>query len=360
MTTSQLQRHLTHFRAQLLAHEQQANAAIEQAYAHVLATIQPRLNALYDQMVNELGKSDKIPISWLYEANRLEALKQFLSGQIDHFGALSLIQAGQMQRVGVRLGQQAGQALLEATLPIGVRWTFGMPSPKAIAELVGMTQAGSPLADLFRGFGTEAAENVGKALIRGVTLGDNPRKVAADVQDALGVSRARALTISRQEMLRCYKSANLETYRANDDTVDQWRWTADKSGRTCAVCISMDGSLHDLSEDMESHVQCRCAPVPVTKSWEDILGPLGIDVSSIPETGQYDYQSGTDWFDKQDAATQQSILGSKAAYAAYKDGELSLKDLVGKSYSSDWGGSRYQKSLKDAIGAKKASKYYGK
>lgn len=358
MSKGRLQHVTDRFRAALRAHEQQAEQALEQAYAHVLKTLQPALDKLYDQMVSELAKGDKIPISWLYEANRLEGIKKLISGQIDHFALLSQMQVRDAQQFAVQLGQESAQQMLQATVPEGVSWTFGIPDPKAIAELVGATQNGSPLADLFNGFGSEAADLAGKALIRGITLGDNPRKVAADVQAALGVSRARALTLCRDQMNNAYRNANLENYRANSDVVAGWIWSADL-GTACAVCTAMNGTKHSLDETLDSHPNCRCAPVPDTNSWADILGPLGIDTSNIPET-TVQLPSGVDWFEKQDAATQQSILGSKAAYAAYQDGAISLKDLVGKSYSKDWGTSRYQKSLKDAIGAKKASKYYGK
>jgi hypothetical protein len=113
----------------------------------------------------------------------------------------------------------------------------------------------------------------------------------------------------------------------------------------------MDGTLHDLSEDFESHIQCRCTPTPVTKSWKDILSPLGLDTSSLDQFDNEDnYQSGSDWFDQQDASTQQQILGSKAAYNLYRSGKVDLQDFVGVSFSKDWGGARYQKSVKELTG----------
>lgn len=342
---SRLQHTVDRYRADLRSHESQAEQALESAYAHVLKTLQPTLDRLYKQMADKMANGEKIPPSWLYEANRLESIKSLIENQINHFGTLSRIHVAQAQHWAAQLGQESAQEMLHATVPAGVRWTFGVPSPAAVANIVGATQSGSPLADLFDGFGREAADLASKALIRGITLGSNPRAVASDIQQALGVSRNRALVISRQEMLRSYKTMNTETYRANSDVVDQWRWTADKSGHTCAMCIAMDGSLHDLSEDLDSHVQCRCVPTPVTKSWDDILSGLGIDTSNILESGQYDYESGPDWFANQDAATQQSILGSKAAYDLYKSG-TPLSAFVGTSHDPDWGRSRYQKSAK--------------
>jgi SPP1 gp7 family putative phage head morphogenesis protein len=356
--TSRLQQTITDFRQRLLANEARAVHVLDAAYRGVLGTIQPHLDALYREIDAKLQANEAIPLSWLYEQGRLNAIKQFISSQVDHFGTMALMTATQLQHQGLALGQQAGMALLNATVPSGVKWAFGLPNPAALTNLIGATQAGSPLADLFHGFGVEAAANTAKALISGVTLGWNPRRIAPQIEQALNVPRWRALTVCRQEGLRCYKTSNLETYRANSDVVEQWRWACDQSPRTCAMCLAMDGTLHNLDEDFESHVQCRCSPVPVTKSWESILSRYGINTNDIPETSVAvnNYTSGADWFEQQSDVVKRQVLGG-AKFAAYQDGTLTLKDLVGISHSEDWGTSRYEKSLKDVLG-NKARQYY--
>ncbi|SRR5260221_349111 len=348
MSLSQLQSTIAHYRAQLKAREAQAEQALEAAYANTLQVIQPMLDQLYQQISDKSLAGEDIPLSWLYEQRRLEALTQFIEGQINQFGMLAQMQVGQLQQQGVQLGSQAGMALLNASIPPGINFAFGVPSPTAIANLVGATQAGSPLADLFSGFGAEAAQGVKDALITGLTLGYNPRDIAPQVQQALSISRNRALTISRTEMLRSYRGANLETFKANSDVVDQWRWTCALSIRTCAACIAMDGTLHDLSESMDSHPNCRCTMTPVTKSWEDILGPLGVDTTGMEDmNGLSIQQDGSDWFDGQSEATQCAILGPK--YEAWSNGDFTLDDVVGHSSDPVWGSSIYEKPLKDLV-----------
>ena len=348
---SQLQQTIQEYRQRLLAHERTAMASLDYAHKQTLALIEPQLNALFDKMTQAMQNGEDISKSWLYEQNRLQAITDYISNNIDHYAAMSQMQVAQLQQSGVQLGQQAAMALLDASKPPSVNFSFGVPSPDAIAGMVGATQAGSPLADLFAGFGQEAAQAAKNALISGVTLGYNPRQIAPMVQQALDVSRNRALVISRTEMLRSYKNANTETFRANSDVVDQWRWTAALSARTCAACLAMDGSLHDLSEDLESHPCCRCTAVPVTKSWDDILGAAGIDATGIEDTNPAsDMQTGEDWFNKQDASTQQSILG-KSKYEAFADGKFTLQDVVGHSHDSVWGDSIYERSLKDTLEA---------
>src|SRR5260221_1765636 len=346
MSLSQLQSAITHYRQQLKAREAQAEQALEQAYTQVLSTIQPMLDQLYQQISDKLNAGEDIPLSWLYEQHRLETLASWIDDQISQFGTFAQMQVGQLQYQGVQLGQQAAQWLLQATVPAGVNFSFGFPSPQAIANLVGATQAGSPLADLFSGFGAEAAQGVKDALITGLSLGYNPRDIAPSVQQALGISRNRALTISRTEMLRSYRGANLETYRANDDVVDGWIWNCALMKSSCAACVAMHGTFHSLDEELQDHPCGACSPIPHTKSWADILGPLGIDTSGIPETS-IDVQSGSEWFDGQSAETQRAILGPK--YEAWSNGDFTLDDVVGHASDPVWGDSIYEKSLKELV-----------
>ncbi len=352
MSSGRLQQTIAHYRQQLLQQEARSVRSLEYAYQHTLSAIQPRLDLLYRQITAYLESGESVPVSILRQRLQLESLSLFLKGQISHYSALALLTTRQLQHFGATQGQKAAMTMLQGTVPANVKWTFGIPSQKAIADLVGATQAGSPLADLFDGFGAEAAQNVTQALINGLTLGDNPRTIAPQVMQALDIPRWRALTIARTEMLRAYRSANLETFRANSDVVKQWRWTAAHDARTCAACLAMDGQLFDLDTDMGTHPNCRCVMAPITNSWSDILGPLGIDTSDLQETSasEADYQNGADWFDQQDASLQRSILGN-AKYEAYQNGAFSFADIVGHSDDPKWGASIYERSLKELVGA---------
>ena len=338
-----LQQVVSQFRHQLNQHDAQAQKTLSAAYTRTLASIQPALDRLYKQISEKQANNESIPLSWLYEEKRLQNIKALVSSRVSYYGMTAQMTTTQLQHLGVSLGTQSSQAQMDATVPRGVNWQFGMPDTKAINELVSASQPGSPLYNLFTTFGPSAADDVASKLITGITLGQGPRMVARSVADALDIPRARALTIARTEMLRAYRGAALENYRQNSDVVGQWRWTADKSARTCAACLAMDGTLHDLDEDMESHPNCRCAAVPVTKSWDDILGPLGIDTSNLQET-TVSIQSGSDWLDNQDEDTQKSILGPK--YDGWSAGDFSLEDMVGTSEDDEWGSSIYVKSLK--------------
>lgn len=340
---------ISQYRQQLARGEKQAVQQLETAYAQVLKTLEPTLDRLYQDMTNILARGEKIPPSWLYEAKRLEAIKALIETSIDHYSAYSRAEVARLQRWAAQLGQESAQQMLHASVPEGAHWTFGRPSEAAIENIVGATQKGSPLSDLFEGFGREAAEKAGRALITGVTLGQNPRMVAGFVQEALDVSRARALTIARTEMIRSYRSMQIENFRANDDVVSGWTWICALLKSSCAACIAMHGTHHDLSETLDEHPAGACTMVPDTKSWADILGPLGIDTSGIEDVDN-EVQSGVSWFNEQDAATQREILGP-GKYQAWKDGKFDFADIVGYNESDDWGTSIKEKSLKDLVKA---------
>jgi SPP1 gp7 family putative phage head morphogenesis protein len=346
---SRLQDVINQYRQRLLDHERSAQAALDYAHKQTVALIEVKMQVLYDQISSAMDDGTTISLSWLFEHERLDAILQYITQAIDHYGALTQMQVAQLQHLGVQLGQQSGMALLQSTVPQGVTFAFGIPDQQAIANLIGATQKGSPLADLFSGFGAEAAQAAKDALISGVTLGYGPRQIAPGIQDALDISRNRALTIARTESLRAYRGANLATFQANSDVVGQWRWTCAFSMRTCAACIAMDGTLHDLSESMDSHPNCRCTMTPVTKSWDDILGPLGIDTTGIEDTNPaLDMQTGQEWFNGLDADQQRQILGN-AKYDAFADGKFDLSDIVGTNDDPDWGKSIFEKPLKELI-----------
>lgn len=337
---SRIQQITNTYRQQLLACEATAVKTLETAHAHTLATIQPQLDKLYKQIAAKQANGETVPLSWLYEANRLKTTKALISKQINQYGALSQMQAGQLQHVGATLGQQSAQAMLQASTPPGVKWSWGVPSHDAIANIVGSTQSRSPLSDLFNGFGEEAADKASKALITGVSLGQNPRQIAPMIEQALGISRNRALVISRTECIRAYKSMQFANYQANSDVLDGWVWICALQHNSCAACVAMHGTKHPLSEELQDHPCGRCTAAPLTKSWSDILGSSGDD---IPDTS-ISVQSGSEWLDNQDESMQREILGSK--YDGWANGDFTLSDVVQHHNDPDWGRSISEKPLK--------------
>lgn len=218
---------------------------------------------------------------------------------------------------------------------VGLPWNR-VPS-EAVESLVGFMGDGSPLQDVFRSMAGEAADGVRQALLTGMVKGFNPEKIGRLISRATGAALERSILVARTETLRAYRVAAIDNYAANDDVVKGWRWHAHLGPGTCAACIAMHGKVYPLSVEFGSHPNCRCAPVPVTRSWEELGFGEGLPEIRPGPTGEQ-------WLEKQGADTQRAILGSK--YAAYASGEIELRDVVGYRNDRRYGPTRWEKSAK--------------
>lgn len=222
----------------------------------------------------------------------------------------------------------------------GVRWS--RPPSEAVANLVGTLGDGSPLRRLFDEFG-EAASRAGRdAIEAAVAAGVNPREAARQLASALegaspegvaaellgrtGRLRDRALVILRTETLRSHRSAALQNYRANADVVEGWEWHSARDSRTCPICWAMDGTVHRLDEPFATHVQCRCAAVPV--------------FDGIERRG-----TGEEAFARLSASDRLAILGEARA-ELYEEG-VPLWAMVKLVGNRDWGPERRLRPVRE-------------
>lgn len=214
--------------------------------------------------------------------------------------------------------------------PTAIAQVRGEARQALVERALGTGGGAEDLASLFDEFGEDASNTLYAALMSGLAQGINPVELAADygpIWAAIDASQSRACTIARTEMLSSYRAAALNNYRANSDVVNGWVWIADQGPFTCGFCLGMDGSVHSLDEEMDTHPNCRCSQSPVTRSYDDLLGQLGLDASGIPETS-FTRETGAEWLARQSSAVQDAVLG-KAAGKLYRSGEISLADFVG-------------------------------
>jgi SPP1 gp7 family putative phage head morphogenesis protein len=246
----------------------------------------------------------------------------------------------------------------------------------AIEALIGATQQGSALDRLFRQIREDGAKAAEDALVQGIVLGYNPRKIAPLIRDALGVQLNRALTISRTEVMRAQRVATAENYKQNADVIKGWRWQAALTGNTCPVCLSLHGSEHPITETMSSHPACRCTSTAIVKSWEELGAEYGVDFSGVEKAGpsfadvakkygitpeqQRTYAnrklSGEAYFRSLSAEEQRAILGP-SKWLAWKDGKFGFDALSRKTYSAVWGEGVRQASLVELLGEAEAKRY---
>lgn len=335
------------FRASLLRRERQSAIALTRAYSAVYSNITKRI----DELIRKIEQADNPPPSWLYEEQRLKRLQVQIRGELAKFSAFAEREIAGAEIAALRAAQAQAAQVMIGSLPAAVSVAFDRLPIKALTDLAGTLQDGSPLRDLLNTFGPDASRQAGNILFDGLARGKNPRVMARELKNAAGIPLQRALAISRTEVLRDYREASRETWKANRDVVRGWIWSADLSARCCVVCISMHGTRHDLDEPMQSHPMCRCAMIPETVTWKE----LGFSIDQ-PDMS---IQSGLDWFENQSPSLQREILGD-ASYRAFESGAANLSDFVGRSYHPRWGAGRYRKSLKEMLGPGQALEFYRK
>lgn len=180
----------------------------------------------------------------------------------------------------------------------------------------------------------EAQAAIRRTMLKGIVVGDNPRKAARDayrnIEDQWNGGLARAETIARTEMLDAHRRAAQEAEQANKDVLDSWEWVAhlgDK--RICRACLSMHGTRHAIdSPGPLGHPNCRCARVPVTKTWEE----LGFAGMREARTATPDAEA---WFENLPEANQVAILG-KSGLVAYREGRFPRSAWATRREADGW------------------------
>lgn len=235
-------------------------------------------------------------------------------------------------------GTADADELLRSTLPPGVQPIQPLPVAET-AQIIAATRPGAPLAALFQPLGEEAAHRAVQTLIRGVAEGVGPRETARVLATELGGNLVRALRIARTETLGAYRRAALARYQANAEHLDGWIWVARLDATVCPVCVAMHGTVHALDEPFATHPNCRCTPVPLTKSWADLGFP------GVRET-RFQTEPGEDWFARQPRDVQRRLLGP-GKLDLYDQGDLPLADLVIDTHHPLWGPGRRERALRD-------------
>lgn len=185
-------------------------------------------------------------------------------------------------------------------------------------------------------------------LIRGISVGANPRRVASKmVRETEGLFNGgltRAVAIARTEMLDAHRESTRQSGILNDDLLSGWAWHAQFDTRTCPSCLSNHGSLHPVDEfGPIDHVQGRCVRIDVTKSWKE----LGFNVD-IPEPKSA-IQDAETWFNGLDDVSKVSIMGP-TRLGMLNDGKIGWKDLTHKVDNPDWRSSMQNTPIKNLIG----------
>lgn len=333
--------------------EQDAARRMVRAYGGAWRRIDIALGRLQRKIVDARQAGETVDPVWLLQQDRYRSLLAQVEEEAARFGHMA---AGEVRRSMVKAaqdgidyaGQAAAAAIVRGSRPqIDTSWSR---LPKGtIGDMVGALSEGSPLHDLFAQYGVDARQAAEAALIEGVVLGENPRKVARRLRQAMAGQLSRARTVARTEMMRAWRESTRRNYQANSNIVAGWVWHSATDSRSCPACWAMHGTEFPLHERLDGHPNCRCAMIPKTRTFAD----LGI--KGVADTGAT-VPPGEELFDRLPDDQKRKVLGP-AAYEAYTDDALRLADLVEQRTDSRWGSMRTTKSLRRTIGDDKANEY---
>lgn len=202
--------------------------------------------------------------------------------------------------------------------------------PDALAAIVKRTT--EQITSLSRPLSVQAEAAMRAALIKGVAVGDNPRKVGADmlrrVQGGFDGGRTRATMIARTELLDAHRAASLAQNKTNADVLTGWEWLSALDKRTCPACWAKHGTIHKLDErGPDGHQQCRCTRLPATQSWKD----LGFDIEEPPSL----MPSAQDVFNSMPREDQLAVMG-KTRLELLDSGAVDWSDLAMKRENTGW------------------------
>jgi hypothetical protein len=154
-------------------------------------------------------------------------------------------------------------------------------------------------------------------LVRGTALGWNPVKTARAMRDEVNVTLEHAILIGRTEQMRVYRETGRQQY-IESRVVEGYRRVAAKSIRTCMACLIADGEFFPSSVPFEEHPNGRCTALPVVIGAPPVV-----------------YETGEQWFQRQNAATQRKMMGP-GRYEAWQEGRFALADLVTVRQNDTW------------------------
>lgn len=297
MSTQQTQANRKHILAreaaiarQIAAHFAALQRAIRAAQAALIAAYAAEQQRLYDDAVAQAEADDEdpdevtpppVPVTWLTQSGQWHRYERVLLPAMASFALYSRMQITDGQRLAARSGVSDGRSLLGTALsrllgkPIG-DGLLRAPDGTQLAAMLGRSSySGKSLAALLDGIGPHTAERTLKALRAALLSGASPEMAARLIADTTGMAYSRALTVSRTEMMAAYRTAQSDTFQANSDVLSGWMWVA--APDACPFCASMNGTIHDLSELLDAHPNCRCQMQPILKP----LSALGTFLSGF-------------------------------------------------------------------------------
>lgn len=341
--TAETLRLLDDMRKRLAVMTTAQTVALTQAWVDAWDVLAPEMNLAILELL-AAAKNGQVPAAVVARNIRLRDTLQQARAMLDEL----------TDKTNIQVTTDVGQALLDAldqhealirsqlpTGQTGAGISFNRVSPQAVAAMV--ERSTQTIHKLTRPLAADVERIMKQQLIRGITVGDNPRRTAARIlklsEGNFNGGLTRAMNIARTETLDAHRAATMASEQTNTSILEEWEWSASLSARTCPSCWAMHGTRHPLDEPgPNDHPSGRCARVTVTKSWKE----LGFN---IPESASVTANAET-VFNNLTPETQAHIMG-KDRLKLLQDGDIEWADLARKQENPGWRDSYNTVSVKD-------------
>lgn len=298
------------FRSKLIKHENSAVRQTTLLYDTALYRLQDDLRKFDERIARQLANGEPQTAVQAMMRTRLLILIDETEDRLSRLAKPAADATTDAQRSAVRAVNAARNEIVLGT-------SFAALDEDAIETFVGFSSGRTPLAELFKNVAKQSAEHLRMTLVTGLARGTNPVQVVRELMGVANISRSRAETIARTEMLRAAREAQRTIYANND--VMFYQRVATQDARVCLGCLALSGTIHPTSDLMPSHPNCRCVMVPM------VPGVATIDHATILQ--------GLDEDEKR------TIFGAKR-WELYNNG-TPIADMVGVRNNAEWGPSTY-------------------
>lgn len=323
---------LTKHRKRIIDREEAAFRELLRAYEDVERVLRRQIRELEKKVRAAIEKGEQVSPSWYSREQRLRSLIDQVKSEIERFGRRAAPLIAREQQAAIEIAYSQASDILNISIPSRPLNLGSLLNTRVVENAVGFMGDGSPLLNYFeKTLAPAVAERLRTEVIEAAATGKPFAAVARRLQQAGDITRARALATARTEVNRVRRETTRQIYQENSDIITGWEWVANKSSRTCPVCLALDGTIFKLSTFFPQHVNCRCTLIAVIAGVERPKRTLG-----------------KDWFEAQSDDVKEKILG-KDAFAAFARGEVELKDFIGWKTSPEFGKSVYTKPLSAII-----------
>lgn len=267
---------------------------------------------------------------------RLVALLEALQGTIPGLCYQAATAAATTAPAAVR---EALDSLRDMALDLGAteaaaRIVFTAPSmAQVLAVAVNAPFDGRSWTQWGRKLASDTLSRVESEMRQAVSLGETVFQARKRLETAADLSRTSAERLARTVFAAAGDRARMVAYQANADIIEELQFVAVLDLKTSRRCMAASGRRFRLDDPALAafrpplHPCCRSVLLPVTRSWESLLGPEGRELDKAmsrgtqasvdgPVSADLDYAG---WLKRQTREYQTEALGPTLA-AAFRRG----------------------------------------